>query len=171
MPIPNFIIGASAVAYTNTTPLLFDGAPSYQADIDAWLADGSTIVMGNIIDLSLEVESEFVDSTTRSEAAQGFASEVAVLKGGRLTFEARWKPGDAGFDVLKDAWLNSTEMPLVALDRGKEFNDPADGKSQGLAANWTVGFSKTENLRDIQKVSVTLAISSFPTWYVVPDAP
>src|SRR5690606_3585915 len=104
-----------------------------------------------------------VDATTRAEASAGFASEIAVLKGGRITFEARWLPGDPMFEEMKDAWLNSTEFTMIALDQDKGTQG-----AQGLAANFSVSFSKQEPLRDVQRISVTLAISSHPEWYEVP---
>lgn len=152
--MPNYLLGSQAKAYYSATAL--DGANT------ATVLSGATEVT-NIMDLSLEVESEFVDATTRAEASSGFASEVAVLKGGRITFEARWLPGDTVFEALKDAWLNSTEFTMISLDQAK-----ATVGAQGLAANFSVSFGKTEPLRDVQKVNVTLAISSHPEWYEVP---
>ena len=155
----NFILGRDARLYWNTTLL---ATPTPSANI-ATVLSGAT-VGNNIIDLSLEVESEFVDSTTRAEAAQGFASEIAVLRGGRITFEARWIPGDTFTDELIDVWDGTNdEIAIIALAQ-----DSGTSGAQGLAANFTVGISKTENLRDIQKMSVTLAVSSAPQWYTVP---
>jgi hypothetical protein len=150
----NFLLGSQAKAYWSTTAL--DGSNTATV-----LAAG--VEAGNIMDLSLEVESEFVDATTRSEASAGFASEIAVLKGGRITFEARWLPGDAMFEELKDAWLGNTEFTMIALDQ-----DKATQGAQGLAANFSVSFGKQEPLRDVQRINVTLAISSHPEWYEVP---
>lgn len=157
--MPNYLLGRDAVAYFSTT--LLTGA-----NTAAVLAAATEV--GNIMDLSLNVESEFVDSTTRSEAAQGWKSQIAVLKNGEITFEARWKPGDAFFDALKDAWLNGTEICIIALDQDRSVTGTPGPAAQGLAANFSVSFSKTEPLQDIQKVSCTLGISSFPEWYVVP---
>ena len=55
------------------------------------------------------------------------------------------------------------EMSFFALDQDKATANPA--YIQGLAANVTVSISKQESLRDIQKMSVTLALSSHPEWY------
>lgn len=149
----SYLLGSDAKAYWSTTDL--DGANTATVLASATEA-------GNIMDLSLEVESEFVDATTRSEAASGFSSEIAVLKGGRITFDARWLPGDTFFDALKDAWLNNDTIVMIALDQTK-----ATIGAQGLAANFSVSFNKQEPLRDVQKVSVTLAIASHPEWYEV----
>jgi hypothetical protein len=158
-----FLLGRQAVCYWSTT--LLNGSNTATILSNAIIGHaGVDGVAGNIMDLSLNVDSDFVDSTTRAEAAQGFKSQTAVLKNGELTFDARWEPGDDFFDALVDVWLgNTTAIALIALDQ-------AGGTSgaQGLAANFTVGFSKTEPLQDIQKISVTLGIYDNPEWYVVP---
>ena len=157
----NFLLGRDAHAYWSTT--LLTGSNTSTVLGDATVAD-------NIIDLSLDIESEFVDSTTRSEAAQGFSSEIAVLRGGRIMFDARWKPGDTFTDELIDVWEGTNEeMAFFALDQDKATANPAT--IQGLAANVTVSISKQESLRDIQKMSVTLAISSHPVWHKFQNDP
>lgn len=155
----SYLLGSDAKAYWSTTALT-------GANTAAVLAAATEA--GNIMDLTLEVESEFVDATTRSEAASGFSSEIAVLKGGRVTFDARWLPGDTFFEALKDAWLGNTTITLIALDQDKSVGGTPGPAAQGLAANFSVSFNKQEPLRDVQKVSVTLAIASFPEWYEVP---
>lgn len=153
--MPDYLLGRDAKAYFSTTALTGSNTATVL---------GSATLAGNIMDLTLEVDSEYVDSTTRSEAAAGFKSEIAVLKNGRITFDARWKPGDAFFEALKDVWLGTTSsITFFALDQAK-----ATTGAQGLVGNFTVGFSKTEPLRDVQKISVTLSIASFPEWYEVP---
>lgn len=154
--MPDYLLGNAAKAYWSATALT--GSNNATVMTSANLAD-------NIMDLTLEVESEFVDSTTRAEAGNGWKSEIAVLKNGRITFDARWKPGDTFFEELKDAWLNGSTVTFAALDSAK-----ATTGSQGLLANFSVSFSKTEPLMDIQKISVTLSVASYPSWYVKPSA-
>lgn len=151
--MPDYLLGRQAVAYYSATALT-------GSNTAAVLAAGD--VIDNIMDLTLEVESEFVDATTRGEAASGFRSEIAVLRNGRITFDARWLPGDTVFDALVDAWENSTSFTMIALDQAR-----ATTGAQGLAANFSVSFSKSEALQDVQKVSVTLSIASHPEWYTV----
>lgn len=151
--MPDYLLGRQAVAYYSSTALT-------GSNTAAVLAGGE--VIDNIMDLTLEVESEFVDATTRGEAASGFRSEIAVLRNGRITFDARWLPGDTVFDALVEAWENSTSFTMIALDQSR-----ATPTAQGLAANFSVSFSKSEALQDVQKVSVTLSIASHPEWYTV----
>lgn len=152
--MPDYLLGNAAKAYWSATALT--GSNNATVMTSANLAD-------NIMDLTLEVESEFVDATTRAEAGNGWRSEIAVLKNGRITFDARWKPGDTFFEELKDAWLGGTTIAFAALDDAK-----ATTGSQGLLANFSVSFSKTEPLMDIQKISCTLSVASHPSWYVKP---
>lgn len=152
--MPSYLLGSAAKAYYSATA-------HTGANTAAVITAG--VEIGNIMDLTLEIDSEYVDATTREEAAQGFKSEIAVLKGGRITFEARWKTGDTVFDALVAAWLAGTEFTMFALDQAKTVTG-----AQGLLANFSVGFSKTEQLRDVQKVQVTLSISSFPLWHEIP---
>lgn len=151
--MPNYLLGRQAVAYYSSTAL--DGSNTTS------VLSGATEI-GNIMDLSLQLDSEFVDATTRSEAAAGFKSQIAVINNGQLTFEARWLPGDTVFDALIDAWTNGTEFTMIALDQSK-----ATSGAQGLAANFSVSISKTEALQDVQKASITLSISSYPVWHTV----
>jgi hypothetical protein len=114
----NYLLGRDAVAYYSSTALTGSNTAS--------VLNGATEV-DNIMDLSLELGAEFVDATTRGEASQGFASEVAVLNNGRLTFDARWLPGDTVFDSLVSAWTGGTEFTMFAMDQ-----DKATSGSQGL---------------------------------------
>lgn len=151
--MPNYLLGKDAKAYWSTT--LLNGSNTSS------VLTGATEA-GNIMDLTLEVDAEFVDATTRSEAASGFRSNIAVLNNGNITFDARWLPGDSFFDALKDAWVAKGEIAFIALDQAK-----ATSGAQGLASNFSVSFNKQEPLGDVQKVSITLGISSHPEWYTV----
>ena len=74
-----------------------------------------------------------------------------------------WDPADAGFTALQEAWANSDEIAIAAMD-----GDIATSGSQGLAGNFTVtNFSRSEPLEEAVTVSVTLKPSSYTTWYKV----
>jgi hypothetical protein len=156
--MPDYLLGNAAKAYFSTTALTSTNTATNTAL--AAVITAATLAE-NIMDLTLEVESEFVDATTRAEAGNGWRSEIPVLKNGRITFDARWKPGDTFFEELKDAWLTNTTITFAALDQARTVTG-----AQGLVANFSVSFSKTEPLMDIQKVSVTLSVASYPVWYV-----
>lgn len=178
---PTFLLGRNAKAYYSSTGSLLGainptgGTPPYTADelVQAWLQDGNTLVADNMTDVGVNVGSDFADATTRATAASGFASNVPVLKNGEITFEARWLPDDpdATFDsftkLLLDAWENDGRIGMVFLDQA--YLIPAQGEDpvalQGMAANWSVSLEKTENLRDVQRMSVTLTVADSAKWY------
>lgn len=157
----NYLLGREAYAYYHASDL-WVLADDSDAEYKSWLA--AATVVDNIMDLSFEIDSEFVDATTRGEAAQGFASEIAVLRNGRVTFDIRWKPGDTFTSTLLTAWQAGTEIPMAFME---QVYTKSNTDVSGLVANFSVSLSKTENLKDIQKASVTLAISSYPKWITV----
>jgi hypothetical protein len=80
-----------------------------------------------------------------------------------MEFEMVWDTDDQGFTAIKDAWLNSTEIALAAMD-----GDISTGGSQGLASNFTVtNFSRNEPLEEAITVNVTVKPSSQTEWYEV----
>jgi len=115
----------------------------------------------NVRDLTLNLETGEADITTR--ANNGWRATAATLKDGSIEFEMLWDTGDAAFGALKDAWANSTEIALAAMD-----GDIETAGSEGLAGNFTVtNFSRSEPLEEGVTVSVTVKPSSFTQWYEV----
>tara|TARA_B100000029_G_scaffold490245_1_gene549050 strand:+ start:283 stop:726 length:444 start_codon:yes stop_codon:yes gene_type:complete len=141
------LIGRDARAYYSATPLSSEptGAPSDEAL--------------NIMDLTLDIESELTDTTTRAEARNGWRAEVAVLRNGRVSFDIRWDSGDAFTAALIDAWNTFTPIQMGFFDQ----NASTTG-AQGLVANFSVSISKSEALTDVQKASVSLTVHSYPKW-------
>lgn len=151
--MPNYLLGREAVAYYSSTALTGANTASVLT---------SATEIDNIMDLSLNLDSDIVDATTRGEASQGFKSSVATNRNGEITFDVRWLPGDTVFDALITAWNTGGEFTMIALDQAK-----ATVGAQGLAANFSVSLTKTEALNDVQKASITLTIASHPEWYEV----
>jgi len=115
----------------------------------------------NVRDLTLNLETGEADITTR--ANDGWRATAATLKDGSIELEMLWKPGDAAFDALKDAWVSSEEIALAAMD-----GEVATSGSEGLAGNFTVtNFSRSEPLEEGVTVSVTVKPSSQTDWYEV----
>jgi hypothetical protein len=115
----------------------------------------------NVRDLTLNMEKEEADITTRGN--NGWSQTAATIKDGSVEFEMLWKPGDANFEAIKDAWLNDNEIGAMALDGDKDTSD-----NQGPAGNWSVtNFSRSEPLREAIKANVTLKPSSQTQWYKV----
>jgi len=148
----NFVLGMNCKLYYCTT--LLDGGSNTPATL-SWLE------MDNIQDLNQNLETGEADISTRANS--GWEATAATLKNGAIEFEALWKPSDTAFEAFKDAWLNATEIAVMALDGSK-----ATSGNQGLASNFSVtNFSRSEPLKEAVKVSVTLKPSSYSEWYKV----
>ena len=86
---------------------------------------------------------------------------AASLKECSAEFEMVWKPGDAGFEALKDAWLNGTEIALAFLSDAYD-NDNAEGP----VGDWSItNFSRSEPLEEAIIVNVTAKLSKFDSWF------
>lgn len=149
--MPNFILGMNAKLYT--AGALFTGAD----EIDV---TGATLTeFTNVKDLTLNLETGEADITTR--ANNGWRATASTLKDGSIEFELVWKPGDTEFEKFRDAWVNSTEIAVVALDQAEDVVG-----TQGPAGNFTVtNFSRSEGLEDALMASVTLKPSSYMQWH------
>jgi len=110
----------------------------------------------NVKDVTLSVETGEADITTR--ANDGWRATLATLKEGTLEWEMVWEPGDAGFEAIKDAFLNGAIIGLAALDQ-------AGANGEGPVADFTItNFSRSEPLEEAITVSVTAKISNFSEW-------
>jgi len=146
-----FKLGMHAKMYYASTPIA-DGSGASSA---SWTEQT------NVKDLTLNLETGEADATTRGN--NGWRATLATLKEGSMEFEMVWDTDDAGFTAIKDAWLNSTEIALAAMD-----GDIDTGGSQGLASNFTVtNFSRNEPLEEAITVNVTVKPSSQTEWYEV----
>jgi len=149
-----FKLGMEAKLYYSTTLLDDSNTP----DAVSWTEQT------NVKDLTLNLETGEADVTTRANS--GWRATAATLKEGSIEFEMVWDSGDAGFTAIKNAWLNSAEIALAAMD-----GDIETAGNQGLASNFTVtNFSRAEPLEEAMTVSVTIKPSSFTDWYEVAGA-
>ncbi len=146
----NFTLGKDCKLYHSSA--LMDGSASTPATA-TWNE------VDVVRDLSNDLSTGEADITTRGN--NGFKASAATLKAGGIDFECLWRPGDTQFDALLDAWVNSTEIALMALD-----GDKAVAGKKGLAGNFVVtNFTRPENLDDAVKSSVSVRPSSFTEWH------
>lgn len=104
--------------------------------------------LSNAKDVTLGVETGEADATTRGN--NGWKATVATLKDASIEFEMVWNTDDAGFQAIKDAWLNKTPIGIAALDG-------ALNSGEGLVADMMVmNFSRSEPLEGVATVSITL---------------
>lgn len=149
--MPDFVLGMNAKLYLAASVLT--GADS--SDVEG--ADWDEI--DNVRDLTCDLSTGEADVTTRANS--GWRQTAATLKEGSVEWEMVWKPGDQGFEDIKDAWLGGSEVALAVMDGDIDTNG-----SQGLVSNFTItNFTRTEPLEDAIKVSVTAKPSSQSQWY------
>jgi len=151
--MPAYILGKDAGMYYTSTALTgTNGATLLNAGTSLNEAT-------NVMDVSMDVATDFVDITTRADGAAGFRAQAATFKNASVTFDMKWLPGDAFFTLLKNAWLNNTTVAMYVLDQKKGVSG-----AQGLCGNFSVSFTAEQPLSDIQKASVTLTLSDNGEW-------
>ncbi len=117
--------------------------------------------MANVKDVTLSMEAGEADITTR--ANQGWRATAPTLRECSCEFEMVWKPSDAGFTAIKNAFLNATEVALAVLTDAKD----ASG-AEGPRGNWSItNFSRNEALEEAITVSVTAKLAKFVEWVSV----
>jgi predicted secreted protein len=106
----------------------------------------ATNVIGNVKDVTLNLETGEADVTTRGN--QGWRAKVATLKDGSVEFEMVWDTADTAFTAIQQAWFNATPIAFLILD---------GENGQGLDADFVVtNFSRKEPLEEAITVSVTI---------------
>ncbi|MFA5526639.1 MAG: phage tail tube protein [Acholeplasmataceae bacterium] len=147
MDMADYVLGKDAVLYQGP----------------AAAALGSLTEMSNVRDVTLSMEGEEADVTTR--AAGDWRATAVAFKTMTLEWEMLWKPDDAGFEAIKDAFLNGTEIELAALTGARET-----ANSEGPKGTFVItGFSRNEPLGEGVTVSVTAKPSLFDEWVKVAD--
>ena len=119
--------------------------------------------LANVRDVNLVLEKDEADISSRE--ANGWEATRATLKKGSIEFDMNWKPSDAGFAAIKDAYFNDSHIGIRALDAAAD--DP-EGPGEGLEADFEVTqFRRNEPLKEAITVAVTLKVTyvdTAPTW-------
>ena len=122
-----------------------------QAGGGAWTA------LGNVKDVTLNLETGEADVTTRANA--GWRATVGTLKEASVEFEMVWDTADAGFTDIKNSFFNNAVIGLQVLD---------GTSGQGLQADFSItNFSRSEALEEAITVSVTAKVTysaTAPSW-------
>ena len=108
----------------------------------------------NVKDVTLSLEAGEADVTTR--ANQGWRATAPTLRECTAEFEMQWKPSDAGFQAVKDAYLSSGLISLLVLS--EENGEGPDGDFS------ITSFTRSEPLEEAQAVSVTAKLAVFREW-------
>ena len=153
----------------DTVTFGLDGKLYYQSTgtREAWPGSGAApnlVVIDNCRDLTMSLETDEWDATTR--AAAGWEVIATKLTKATIEFEMLWKTSDAAFAAVKNAFMNGTTLALAVLD-GVE--DTAG--VEGLWADFHVTkFGRNEPLREGMVVPVTLRPADSavaPEWVTV----
>ncbi len=135
--------------------------PEYQLGMNAKIFYGAAgaqaaTELTNVRDVTLNLSAGEADVTTRANS--GWRATAATLKECTVDFEMVWKPGDAGFSAIKDAFLNSTNVALLVLD-------DAIATGEGIDGDFSItNFSRSEPLEEAMKVAVTAKLAVFRDW-------
>ena len=118
----------------------------------------------NVKNVTLNLQKGEADVTTRANS--GWKGIAPTLRECTATFSMVWKPGDAGFDKIKSAYLSGEAVEGAFLSGDRE-----DSGSEGPRASWSVtGFDRNEELEQAITVDVTMKISTFREWVDVVTA-
>jgi hypothetical protein len=131
-------------------------AKIYQGAAGAALA--TLTEMGNIKDVTLNLEAGEADVTTR--ANQGWRGTAPTLRECTAEFEMQWKPGDTCFEAIKNAFLSAGTVRLAVLTGPLSTSD-----SEGPFGDFSItNFSRSEPLEESVSVSVTAKLAVFAEW-------
>jgi len=134
-------------------------AKAYYGPAEAELSDMTE--MDNIRDVTLNMPTGEADITTR--ANEGWRGIAPTLRECTAEFEMVWKPDDAGFDAIQQAWLASETLELAFLDQDRTTVGARGPKGSFSITN----FSRSEPLEEAIIVSVTARLAVFDKWVKV----
>ena len=139
-----YVLGMNAKIYHGDAG---DDTPSAMTELD------------NVRNVTLTMEAGEADITARANS--GWRATAPTLKTCTVEFEMVWKPGDAGFDAVKAAFLANTTLALAVLD-----GDEATVGTQGPIGDFGItNFSRNEQLEEAITVSVTAKLAVYTDWY------
>ena len=117
--------------------------------------------LDNVRDVTLNLSAGEADITTRANS--GWRGTAPTLRECSVDFEMVWKPGDTGFEAIKDAWLANETVELAVLDQ-----DKTTAGAQGPKGSFSItNFSRSEPLEEAILVSVTAKLAVFDEWVEV----
>lgn len=145
----NFVLGMNGKLYYGTPAATLD----------------TMTELDNAKDVTGSLERGEADITTRANS--GWKATAPTLASATIEFEALWKPGDAGFEALKTAFLTAGQIELAALDMAK-----SETGAGGLKGTFCVtNFSRKEPLQDAMTVSVSCKLVKFGAFLPVAAPP
>ena len=147
-----------------------DGVVYYSATLftaTSGSGSASTLLAGatefdKVRDVTLAMQSDYVDPTTRALAKSGWKSEVPTTRSAQVDFVMNWIDNNTICEVIRDSMLNNSEIAIAALT-----NDRASSGAQGLCGNFIASFTMNQPIGDVITCDVSLRLSSMPHWHEV----
>lgn len=122
-----------------------------------WSSTG-WVEITTVADVEVALDKDEADATTRGN--NGWEQSVGVRKKGELTFELVYDPDDVGYQKVRDAYLNDTELAMAVLDILAN-----NSGCEGFVSNFNVlKFGRAEKKDDVMRVPVSVKPSSFTFW-------
>lgn len=151
------LLGDDAKLYLDADAIVA-AVPVEDTDYAAALAAATEC--GLVSNLTLNLANDNPQYRTRGSA---WVINGVSKHDGSVSFEMLWEPGDTGFDIIADAWVQKTEFCAFVLDQVS-----SDPDAQGAAGNWVcTNFTRNEPVGEFQTVSVEIKPSSLTTWFIV----
>jgi hypothetical protein len=118
---------------------------------------GSWIELTNCKDVTLNLERNEADATTRANA--GWEATKAALRTGSIDFDMVYDDADAGFAAIRDVFFDVEAIIGIQV---------FDSGGKGLQADYTVTkWTVNQPLREVIMVSVSIKIAysaTAPSW-------
>lgn len=116
----------------------------------------------NVRDVTLNLTGAEADITSRANS--GWKAIASALREMSVDFDMIWKPGDAGFNAIRDTFLDSTKViELAVLDQIKTTSG-----AQGPQGYFVItAFNRGEPIADAITVSVTAKLAKYNSWITV----
>lgn len=148
------ILDSSTLAKKSSDPNPSAPFPSTGTALDAANSNDPMAVMDNVRSVSLSLEKNVADITTRS--GNGWRQVVGVLKDGSVTFQMIWDTSDPSFANMSYAFFNDMPIYLAVLDG--DANSAVTGtRIQGLYSPFSVtNLSRNEDLEEALLADVTV---------------
>ena len=141
-----YVLGMNAGLYQGTAG---ETDPSLMSEVD------------NVRDVTLNLEAGEADITTRGNS--GWRATAPTLRECTVEFQMVWRPGDAVFDAIKNAFLTAGTVALAVLDQKREVSG-----AQGPLGDFSItNFSRNEALEEAIVADVTAKLAVFVEWHEV----
>ena len=110
--------------------------------------------LDNVSDVTITLDAAEADVTTR--ANKGFRATVSGLKECTIEWTMNYKPGDAGFKAVREAWYSGDPLHLAAL---------TSATGEGPVGDFSVtGFSRSEPHEEAITYEVTCKLTEWEKW-------